>query len=80
LSGFAPFDLSVQANAIFADALTALGPHPVVMCHPGHVDEELRGLDPAVESREAELAYLASEGFGKLLEERGLKLMAAPNA
>jgi predicted glycoside hydrolase/deacetylase ChbG (UPF0249 family) len=79
-SGFAPFDLSVPVGAIFADALTALGPHPVVMCHPGHVDDELRGLDPAVDSREAELAYLASEGFGKLLEERGVKLAPHPHA
>lgn len=79
-SGFAPFDLSVPAGAIFADALTALGPHPVVMCHPGHVDEELRGLDPAVESREAELAYLKSAEFGGLLEERRVELAPHPDA
>jgi len=77
-SGFAPFDLSVPAERIFADALTALGPHPVVMCHPGRVDEELRGLDPAVESRAAELAYLASEEFGALLEQRGISLTKSP--
>lgn len=77
-SGFAPFDLSVPAARIFAYALTALGPRPVVMCHPGHVDDELRGLDPAVESRAAELAYLASDEFGGLLEERGVKLVASP--
>ncbi|RDI58663.1 ChbG/HpnK family deacetylase [Microvirga subterranea] len=79
-SGFAPFDLSVQAGVIFADALTALGSHPVVMCHPGHVDEELRSLDPAVESREAELAYLASDAFGAVLEEREVKLAPHPHA
>jgi predicted glycoside hydrolase/deacetylase ChbG (UPF0249 family) len=77
-SGFAPFDLSVPVGAILADALTALGPRPVVMCHPGRVDEELRGLDPAVESREAELAYLASQEFGELLEERGVGLAPSP--
>ena len=77
-SGFAPFDLSVPTDRIFADALTALGPRPVVMCHPGHADDELRALDPAVESRVAELAYLGSAEFGALLEERGVSLAASP--
>jgi predicted glycoside hydrolase/deacetylase ChbG (UPF0249 family) len=77
-SGFATFDLSVPAGAIFADAMTALGPYPVVMCHPGHVDDELRGLDPAVESREAELTYLKSDAFGALLEERGITFAKGP--
>ncbi|WP_210485589.1 ChbG/HpnK family deacetylase [Microvirga antarctica] len=73
-SGYAPFDLSVPPERIFAEAFRSLGPRPVVMCHPGYVDEELRGLDPAVESRPLERAYLASPAFARLLRERGIVL------
>ncbi|MBB4041445.1 hypothetical protein GGR34_003122 [Microvirga flocculans] len=73
-SGFAPFDLSVPAGRIFEEAFSHLGPVPLVMCHPGYVDDELRGLDPAVESREDELKYLKSDAFGEFLKERGLRL------
>lgn len=76
-SGFAPLDLSVPAEHVFEEAFSNLGPRPVVMCHPGYVDDELRGLDPAVESRIAELEYLKSDAFSGLLEERGLKLVPA---
>jgi predicted glycoside hydrolase/deacetylase ChbG (UPF0249 family) len=77
-SGFAPFDLSVPASRAFEAAFSRLGESSAVMCHPGHVDEELRGLDSAVESRAAELAYLKSDAFGALLEERGIRLVASP--
>jgi chitin disaccharide deacetylase len=50
----------------------------VVMCHPGHADEALKGLDPAVESRPAELAYLGSDAFRGLLSERRIALVASP--
>ena len=74
-SGFAPLDLSVPAARVFEEALSKLGPHPVVMCHPGYADDELRALDPAVESRVAELEYLGSDAFGELLADRQLKLI-----
>lgn len=77
-SGFAPFDLSVPAKRIFESAFSNMGPSPLVMCHPGYVDEELRGLDPAVESRVAELDYLKSDAFGALLTERGIRLVPGP--
>jgi chitin disaccharide deacetylase len=79
-SGFAPYDLTVPPPRIFADALAGLGRRPVVMCHPGHADAELRGLDPAVESREAELTYLGSEHFAALLEEQGVRLVPSPTS
>jgi len=75
-SGFAPFDLSIPARRIFETAFSHLGPRPLVMCHPGYGDDELRGLDPAVESREVELAYLKSDAFGALLAERGIRLVS----
>jgi hypothetical protein len=77
-SGFAPFDLSVSAGQVFEEAFSTLGESPLVMCHPGHVDDELRGLDPAVESRATELAYLRSDAFGDLLARRGIRLVPSP--
>ncbi len=74
-SGFAPLDLSVPAERIFKDAFSKLGPRPLVMCHPGHVDDELRILDPAVESRVAELEYLRSDAFETMLEAGGIRLV-----
>ncbi|MFC1456227.1 ChbG/HpnK family deacetylase [Microvirga arabica] len=76
-SGFAPLDLSVSAESVFEEAFSTLGPRPLVMCHPGYVDEELRALDPAVESRLAELEYLKSDAFDDLLAERRLRLAPA---
>lgn len=77
-SGFGPLDLTIESRRIFETSLADLGPRPVVMCHPGYVDDELRSLDPAVESRPEELAYLQSEAFGRLLAERGIGLSKAP--
>jgi predicted glycoside hydrolase/deacetylase ChbG (UPF0249 family) len=73
-SGFAPLDLSIPVARVFGEAFSHLGPHPVVMCHPGYVDDELRALDPVVDSRIEELNYLKSDAFGDLLEQRGLRL------
>ncbi|EIM25525.1 ChbG/HpnK family deacetylase [Microvirga lotononidis] len=73
-SGFAPLDLSVSAARVFEEAFSGLGARPLVMCHPGYVDDELRSLDPALESRIEELTYLKSDAFSELLEQRGLRL------
>lgn len=77
-SGFSPLDMTVPARRIFATSFTNLGPKPMVMCHPGYVDDELRDLDPAVESRPEELAYLQSDAFAELLAEQDIALSAAP--
>jgi predicted glycoside hydrolase/deacetylase ChbG (UPF0249 family) len=77
-SGFSPLDAATAADRVLQRALLELGPRPVVMCHPGHVDEELRALDRAVESRPLELAYLASAAFGDLLRDRGIMLVRKP--
>ena len=39
----------------------------LVMCHPGHVDDTLRALDPFTEQREREHEFLASDAFPALL-------------
>jgi predicted glycoside hydrolase/deacetylase ChbG (UPF0249 family) len=79
-SGFAPLDLSVPVARVFEEAFSKLGAHPLVMCHPGYVDDELRALDPALESRVEELNYLKSDAFRDLLEEQGLRLVPGPEA
>jgi predicted glycoside hydrolase/deacetylase ChbG (UPF0249 family) len=78
-SGFAPFDGSVPVERIFRRAFRDLGPRPVVMCHPGEVDDDLHRVDDAVESRARELAYLSSAAFAELLAKRGISLVPAPS-
>lgn len=76
-AGFSPLD-DTPPERVFDRAFRDLGAHPVVMCHPGHADKALEGLDPAVESRPAELAYLGSDAFAALLAERRIALVVSP--
>jgi predicted glycoside hydrolase/deacetylase ChbG (UPF0249 family) len=77
-SGFSSFDPARDAAADFASFFEALGARPVVMCHPGHVDSELRTLDPVIETRAQEYAYLASNRFLELLDSRAIALVPRP--
>jgi predicted glycoside hydrolase/deacetylase ChbG (UPF0249 family) len=78
-SGYSPFDLATKPERVFGQALLDLGPRPLVMAHPGYADKTLKALDPDVESRPNELAYLKSEAFARLLAERGLTLATRPS-
>ena len=53
-SGFSNFDVAVPYERELADALVATGPRHIVMCHPGHPDAELAGVDPVVQRRRME--------------------------
>jgi predicted glycoside hydrolase/deacetylase ChbG (UPF0249 family) len=77
-SGFSPFEPSAVA-VTFERAFRHLGPRPVVMCHPGYPDEELRRLDPVVGVRRDEFDYLASDAFADLLAQRGVVLTVRPD-
>ncbi|MET0746280.1 MAG: ChbG/HpnK family deacetylase [Microvirga sp.] len=77
-SGFSPLEDETDAGLVLRAAFETLGSKPVVMCHPGYRDDELRSLDPAVESRPAELTFLASFGFEKFLKASGICLAARP--
>ncbi len=77
-SGFSPFDPARDTGSDFARFLEALGPRPVVMCHPGRADAELATLDPVVAAREQEYAYLASDQFWNLLEAKAVSLVPRP--
>jgi predicted glycoside hydrolase/deacetylase ChbG (UPF0249 family) len=71
-AGYSAFDPRVDYAADFASYLVAPGPAHLVMCHPGAVDDELRALDPAVESRERELAFFSSSRFREICAEARL--------
>ncbi len=60
--------------ALFPAFLENLPAGSVVMCHPGHVDDELRRLDWVTTPREEEYAYFAGDEFPKLLQAHGLTL------
>ena len=73
-AGFSNFDPRDDYAGLVAAYLTAPGPRHLVMCHPGHVDDALRRLDPVVETRESELAFLTSPAFGRMLAAKGASL------
>lgn len=58
---------------IFQASLEGLGQRVLVHCHPGHVDAELRRLDPLLEPRTREYAYLSSGECGEDLERAGVR-------
>lgn len=58
----------------FRRFLAGPGARPLVMCHPGRVDAELRHRDLLTDRREDELRYLASAEFLEDLAEAGVRL------
>ncbi len=73
-AGFSDFHPSFDYARIFQSYLRAPGRRHLIMCHPGHVDEDLRQLDPVTITREQELAFLLSPRLPEMLERRGLRL------
>lgn len=79
-AGFSAFDPAADYGALFAAYLRAPGTRHLVMCHPGEVDDELVRLDPAVGSRERELAFLAGDEFRATVAAAGLALRSSARA
>ena len=73
-AGFSSFDAAKPFVQWFERYVTAPGSSHLVMCHPGYVDDALRRLDPVLESRERELAFLLSADLQDLLRSRGAVL------
>jgi hypothetical protein len=73
-AGFSDFNPGQDYGKRFASYLRARGGRHLIMCHPGHVDQELRQLDPVTVTREQELAFLLSQQFSEMLERKGLKV------
>ena len=78
-AGTYSFRLDADFARKFPRFLDDLPDGGLVMCHPGHVDDELIRLDPLTDLREREYAYLASDAFPAVLAARGLAL-ARPEA
>jgi len=70
-AGFSAFDTRADYAAEFRACLTRPGVRHLVMCHPGLVDDALRGIDAVVETRPRELAFLAGPAFAALCAEAG---------
>lgn len=55
-------------------AIATLPEQGLFMCHPGHVDETLRGRDVMQAAREVEFAVLSSADFGASLDRAGVRV------
>ncbi|MBX9760623.1 MAG: ChbG/HpnK family deacetylase [Beijerinckiaceae bacterium] len=75
-AGFSAFDAGRDYGADFARYLVQPGARHLVMCHPGHVDDELKGLDPVTTTREQELSFLLSDRFAEMMQSAGARLGA----
>jgi predicted glycoside hydrolase/deacetylase ChbG (UPF0249 family) len=73
-AGFSAFDARADYARAFDRYLVAPGGRHLIMCHPGHVDDELRAVDPVLETREQELAFFLSDRFKSLLSQRNAAL------
>lgn len=73
-AGFSRFDPARDYAADFARYLRAPGRRHLVMCHPGHCDDELVAVDSVTHTRERELAFLLSGEFPRLLESMSARL------
>lgn len=73
-AGTYDFNSRPDFPALFPAFLEDLPDGSVVMCHPGHVDDELQRLDPLTTLREAEYKYFAGEAFPEVLTAKGVTL------
>lgn len=72
--GVTDFDQHQRYPEHFKRYLLGSGNAPLIMCHPGHVDDELAEFDPVLEPREHELNYFLSEEFAADLGNHGFVL------
>ncbi len=73
-AGFSAFDPKQDYAQDFRSYLASPGGRHLVMCHPGEIDEELPLIDPAVETRPQELAFLLSDASLEVMAAAGLTL------
>lgn len=73
-AGTYSFKESADYPALFPGFLTDLPDGSVVMCHPGHVDDELKRLDTLTTLREKEYDFFAGDAFPGVLERHGVTI------
>jgi chitin disaccharide deacetylase len=77
-SGFSRFRHDASVASIendFVRHVQRLGTAPLIMCHPGYLDEELVRLDPVIEPRAREVMYLTSGLFEEFREALNFRLV-----
>ena len=73
-AGFSAFDLRRDYGRDFARYLVSPGGRHLVMCHPGHVDENPADGDEVREPRARELDFLLSDRFAPALAAARMSL------
>ena len=73
-AGFSAFDLRRDYGRDFARYLVSPGGRHLVMCHPGHVDENPADGDEVREPRALELDFLLSDRFAPALAAARMSL------
>lgn len=77
--GVRDFRAEENVASLFEAYLDRPRANMMIMCHPGH-DEPVPDIEDEIHARRPEeLAFLASDAFGRLLEQRDVTL-SAPNA
>lgn len=73
-SGVYDFSPQVDLHAVFRSFLTHAGRRPLIMCHPGDEEPAPSFPDPISPARAKEAEFFASDAFGALLSQRGVRL------
>ena len=73
-AGAYDFTRQPDFGGLMTHFLDGLPEGALVMCHPGHVDDILIGLDPLTTQREREYDFLDSERFRELLAANNVTL------
>ena len=73
-AGSYTFNARANYTKLFPRFLSGLPDGGLIMCHPGVVDAELKGLDSLTTLREQEFAYFGSDAFLQVLAEHNVAL------
>lgn len=73
-AGSYAFKARANYTKLFPRFLSGLPDGGLIMCHPGFVDAELKGLDSLTTLREQEFAYFGSDAFLQVLAEHNVAL------
>jgi predicted glycoside hydrolase/deacetylase ChbG (UPF0249 family) len=73
-AGTYDFKAGLDYGALFPRFLEGLPEHGLVMCHPGHPDAELAGLDALTFQRQREFDFFAGSTFPDMLAAHGIRL------